>query len=44
MINNVISKKWKSEFAKTAAAYESLIAKIKTENEAVVRESNNWRG
>jgi len=28
---------------KSAAAYEALIAKIKAENEAVIKENNHWR-
>ena len=38
-----ISNKWKRELEKSAAAYESLIAKIKAENEAVIRENNHLR-
>ena len=38
-----IGNKWKRELEKSAAAYESLIAKIKAENEAVTLENNHWR-
>ena len=38
-----MSNKWKRELEKSVAAYESLIAKIKTENDAISRENNHWR-
>ena len=38
-----MSNKWKRELEKSVAAYEALIAKIKTENDAISRENNHWR-
>lgn len=38
-----ISNKWKRELEKSAQAYEALIAKIKIENDLMLKENNHWR-
>jgi len=38
-----MGNKWKRELEKSAAAYEALIAKIKSENEKLLSENNHWR-
>ena len=38
-----ISNKWKRELEKSANAYETLIAKMKAENQVILQENNHWR-
>ena len=39
-----LTNKWKRELEKSVAAYEALLQKMKTENDAINRENNHWRG
>ena len=38
-----IGNQWKRELEKSSQAYETLIDKIKSENERVTHENNHWR-
>ena len=38
-----ISNKWKRELEKSANAYETLISKMKAENQVILQENNHWR-